>query len=442
MSANVVVVGFGYVGSSVGAVLAAKRYQVTGIDTRPEVVEAVNSGEVTIHEPGLHDLISQSVADGHLRASTSFDAVSSADVVIITVGTPLGDGEPDTSQVEAACGEVARHLKRGQLVILKSTVPPFTTEQVILPILERSGLVGGTDFFLAFCPERLAEGRALHELQILPVVVGGINTESTVRAAEFWEEALGLTTIRVANARTAELSKLADNWWIDMSIAMANELALLSDRLDIDVLEVIDAANSLPKGKHHVNILLPSMGVGGSCLTKDPWFVHHLAEQRGLQLKLPATGRTINEFMPDYTFGLIEGGLTEASKDIASSKVAVLGLSFKNNTGDVRLTPTKRVVELLDKSGCEFTIYDPLVSDSDAATVSHVPMSKSLESAISGADCVAFLTGHDEFRRLSVEQLQDLVNPGCVIVDGRMYYTRDQIEAFIDAGMVYRGIGR
>lgn len=442
MSVRVAVVGFGYVGACVGAVLAGKKYDVVGIDTRPEVVDAINRGETVINEPGLGDLVRQSVADGHLRASKDISETAEADVVLITVGTPMVGDAPDTTQVEAACRELAQHIEPGQLVILKSTVPPFTTEERVRPILEESGMTAGEDFFLAFCPERLAEGRALQELQVLPVVVGGVGDESTQRAARFWENALELETIRVANARTAEMSKLADNLWIDLSIAIGNELALLSGRLDIDVLEVIAAANSLPKGKHHVNILMPSVGVGGSCLTKDPWFVDHMARERGLSLALPAAGRKVNETMPANSVAMIIEELEAAGKDIQDSTIAVLGLAFKDNTGDVRLTPTKPIVELLEGSGCELRVIDPLVTEVDIGSITSVAPSKSIEDAIQGADCVAFLTGHDDFRRLTVEDIVGAMAPGGVVFDGRMYFSRSQIDAFQDAGLRYRGIGR
>lgn len=442
MSQKVAIVGFGYVGSCVGAVLSSKKYDVIAVESQKKIVESINVGDVLIHEPGLGDMIRSGVQSGHLRATDDPAVIAEADVVIITVGTPMNNSVPDTSQVEKAVASVAEHLVNGQLVILKSTVPPFTTERVVLPILESHGLKAGSDFYLAFCPERLAEGRALEELQRLPVVVGGVDDESTTKGVAFWEEALGLPTIRVSDAKTAELSKLADNWWIDLSIAMANELALLSDRLDVDVLEVISAANSLPKGTHHVNILLPSMGVGGSCLTKDPWFVHHLAEENGLELRLPATGRAINDRMPDHTFGLIEQGLASAGKNLGDATVAVLGLAFKNNTGDVRLTPTKRVVELLEASGCDLRVFDPLVDPQDHAGITSVSPSKDFEDALDGADAVAFLTGHDEFKRLEIEDLAGLVAPGCIVIDGRMYYTSTQIDQLRKAGLSYRGIGR
>lgn len=440
---RVVIVGFGYIGSCVGAVLADKRYQVVGIDSRQDLVDLIERGLVSVNEPGLGDLVRSGVADGRLTATTDFGEVSEADVVIITVGTPLGpDFDPDMSQLEAACSAVAEHLQQGQIVILKSTVPPHATEQIVAPILEKSGLTAGKDFYLAFCPERLAEGRALHEFLTLPVVVGGINEESTRLAAAFWREALDVPIIEVSNARTAELSKLADNLWIDLSIAMANELALLSERLDVDVLEVIEAANSLPKGQHNVNILLPSMGVGGSCLTKDPWFVHHLGQQMGLDLKTPVVSRTVNDAMPRYTFDLIERELAAAGKNMETSTVAVLGISFKSNTGDLRFTPTKTTLDLLEKSGCYLRVCDPWVDPSEAMEVSPVPLTATIQEAIEGADCVAFLTGHEDFKRLELEEIAEQAAKGCVILDGRMFFSRDQIRRMGELGLRYRGIGR
>jgi len=444
MSKQVAIVGFGYIGACIGAVLAEKRYQVVGIDNRPQVIEEINRGEISINEPGLGDLVRESVAAGRLSATEDFAAIQDADVILVTVGTPLGmDLDPDTTQIKAAATEVGRHLRPGQLVILKSTVPPNTTERVVMPILEEeSGLVVGRDFFLAFCPERLAEGRALHEFQTIPVVVGGVNRRSTEMAVSFWREALDVPVLELSNARTAEMTKLADNLWIDLSIALGNELALLSERLDIDVLEVLQSANSLPKGKHNVNILLPSMGVGGACLTKDPWFVHHLANQHGLEMKTPVVSRTVNDSMPRHTFELIEHGLSAAGKTLEASTVAVLGLSFKNNTGDVRFTPTKGTIELLEKSGCQLKVCDPWVSPQDAKQVTDVELTSTIEATIEGADCLAFLAGHDDFHRISLEEVAELANPGCVVVDGRMYFPRSQIERMNELGLRYRGIGR
>jgi dTDP-alpha-D-glucose dehydrogenase len=442
MSKSVAIVGFGYIGTCIGAVLAEKRYHVTGIDTRAEVVDEINRGVTSINEPGLGDLIRDGVSHGRLCATTDYGLIRDADVVVITVGTPLGDHfDPDMSQIEDATRRVAQHLKRGHLVVLKSTLPPFATERTVQPILEQTGLKAGVDFHLAFCPERLAEGRALHEFQTIPVVVGGVDRASTSAAAAFWREALEIEIIEVANARTAEMTKLACNLWIDLSIALGNELALLSDRIDVDVLEVIRAANTLPKGQHHVNILTPSMGVGGYCLTKDPWFVHHMGEQFGLDLKTPVASRTINDAMPGFTFGLVKRELAAIGKTLEGARVAVLGIAFKNNTGDVRFTPTKETIALLESSGCELRICDPWVNERDAQYVTSVPLTDSIEETITGADVVAFFTGHDDFRRIEIAELAAAA-PGAVVIDGRMYFTRDQIEEMQARGLRYRGVGR
>ena len=310
--------------------------------------------------------------------------------------------------IKAAATAVSKHLRRGHLVILKSTVPPNTTEDLVKPILESTGLKAGIDFGLAFCPERLAEGRAIAEFTSIPVVVGAVDERSAEICELLWRNALGVDVLRVDNARTAEMTKLADNLWIDLNIALANELAMICDRLDIDVLQVIESANTLPKVKHNVNILMPSMVVGGYCLTKDPWFVHHLGGGLGLNLMTPQTSRTVNDKMPGYTFDLIEEKLAELGKDLSRSKVAVLGISFKNNTGDTRLTPTKFTIALLANTGCELRLHDPWVSADEARAVTNIPLTDNLEDAVREADAVVLLTGHRQFREFPLHRLAEL----------------------------------
>ena len=220
---------------------------------------------------------------------------------------------------------------------------------------------------MAFCPERLAEGQAIQELTSIPVVVGAVDERSARACATLWRHALGVESVIVEDPRTAEMVKLADNLWVDLNVALANELAKVCDGLGMDALQVIEAANTMPKGGHPVNILRPSMGVGGYCLTKDPWFVNHLGESLGLDLAIPRTSRTVNDTMPAYTYGLLTQLLADQGKAIETSRIAVLGIAFKNNTGDCRLTPTKYVVALLEESGCELSVHDPWVGAEDAA---------------------------------------------------------------------------
>ncbi|MFL6087477.1 MAG: nucleotide sugar dehydrogenase [Mycobacterium sp.] len=438
---GIAVVGFGYIGTVIGAVLAERGWPVTGIDVRQHIVDEINLGTTSVREPGLDELVANNVQAGRLRATTDFGAVADNDFVIVTVGTPLGpDFEPIVDDIEAAARAVGEQLHAGHLVTLKSTVPPDTTEKLVLPILEEiSGLRAGVDFGLAFCPERLAEGRAIRDLTSVPVVVGAVEERSARACSTLWRHTLGVDSVVVDDPRTAEMIKLADNWWIDLNIALANELAKVCDRLGMDVLQVIEAANTLPKVNHNVNILMPSMGVGGYCLTKDPWFVNHLGQSLGLELATPRTSRTVNDTMPAYTYELVKQLLADQGKALETSKVAVLGIAFKNNTGDCRLTPTKYTVELLEHAGCDLSVHDPWVTDEEALTVTKIPLTADIESAVKDADALVFLTGHRQFRQIPVVQLAELATDKCVFLDGRNSFDPAEVRA---AGLLYKGIGR
>src|SRR6201996_8825501 len=410
MRSGIAIVGFGYIGTVIGAVLADRGWPVTGIDVRQSVVDEINLGKTTVPEPGLGELVANNVRVGRLRATTDFGALADNDFVVVTVGTPLGsDFEPIVDDIKAAARAVGEHLHPGPLVILKSTVPPDTTEKLVRPILEEvSGLRVGVDFGMAFCPERLAEGQAIHELTSIPGVVGGVEERSARACSTLLRHALGVESIVVDEPRTAEMVKLADNLWVALNVALANELAKVCDGLGMDALQVISAANTMPKGGHDVNILMPSMGVGGYCLTKDPWFVNHLGESLGLELAIPRTSRNVNDTMPAYTYGLLKQLLADQGKAIETSRIAVLGIAFKNNTGDCRLTPTKYVLSLLEDSGCELSVHDPWVGAEEALSVTNVPLTADIETAVEGADALVVLAGHRQFHQIPLARLADL----------------------------------
>jgi dTDP-alpha-D-glucose dehydrogenase len=441
MRSGIAVVGFGYIGTVIGAVLADRGWPVTGIDVRQSVVDEINLGKTTVPEPGLNELVSNNVRVGRLRATTDFSAVAQNDFIVVTVGTPLGpDYEPIIDDIKAAARAVGEHLHPGHLVILKSTVPPDTTEKLFRPIVEEtSGLRAGVDFGLAFCPERIAEGQAIKELMSIPIVIGGVDERSARACSALWRHALGVDAIVVDDPRTAEMVKLADNVWIDLNVALANELAKVCDALGMDALQVIEAANTMPKGSHDVNILMPSMGVGGYCLTKDPWFVNHLGESLGLELAIPRTSRNVNDTMPAYTCGLLNQLLADQGKALETSRIAVLGIAFKNNTGDCRLTPTKYVVDLLEASGCDLSVHDPWVGAEEALSVTSIPLTADIETAVEGADALVVLAGHRQFHQIPLARLADLVAAGCVFLDGRNSFDPAAVRA---AGFVYKGIGR
>lgn len=439
--ARIAVVGLGYIGTCIGAVVAGRGYTVLGIDVRKDIVDAINRGETHINEPNLAPLVRRMVSENKLIAATSYENIAECDVILVTVGTPLTENfEPDTRDIVAACTSIQPHVRDGQLIIIKSTLPPGVTEQVVKPVLDSSG----KKYHMAFCPERLAEGKAITEFESIPVVVGGVDVESAERAAFFWQEAMGLDTIRVESAAAAEFVKLADNLWIDLNIALANELAMLSEKLGIDALQVIAAANTLPKGARgqHVNILSPSVGVGGYCLTKDPWFVQHLGQEFKLDLKIPAASRGVNEGMPQHSISLIREMIERDGRKLPESRIAILGLAFKSNTGDCRYTPTAPIVAALQKSGCDLVVCDPLVSEQDAAEITSVPLTAEPLVAIAGADAILFLTGHDAFTELGTARIIAAVKKGAIIFDGRNFFDDTSIGELRAAGLVYKGVGR
>lgn len=437
---NVAVVGFGYIGSVIGAVLASRGCRVTGIDLNAQLVADISAGRCPLPEPGLSALVSEQVAAGRLSATTDMAAVAGTDMIVITVGTPLSDSfDADLGHIRAACSAIAPHVHDGQVIVIKSTVPPGVTRLMAEEILRPQARV-----LMAFSPERLAEGNAIAEFNRLPIVVGGIDADSTAAAGAFWREVMGVEVIEVTSPEAAELVKLADNQWIDLNIALAHELALLADALPypIDVLEVIRGANSLKKGQHYVNILTPSNGVGGYCLTKDPWFIDALGKRHGLDLKLSAAGRSVNDGMPDYVFDQVDLFLKGRGSAPRDAKIAVLGYSFKTNSGDCRFTPVAPFLSALKAAGySDVAVCDPTVSQTEAAQHG-LSLVDDWREALDGADAVAIMAGHDAFRGIDPAAFKAHMAPGALIYDGRIYYDHDTIAALEAAGFTYRGVGR
>jgi UDP-N-acetyl-D-mannosaminuronic acid dehydrogenase len=434
---RVAVVGFGYVGTIMGAYLASRGLPVMAIESREAVVDSIQHGRMHIREAGLSEVLLPLVQKGSVSITRSPEAIKDTDTVIVTVGTPLGRGRaPDLSALTQVAAELAPHLHRGHLVILKSTIPPGTTRTVVAPILEKAGLKAGVDFYLAYCPERLAEGNALSEVPQLPVVVSGINEASTESAERFWQAA-GLQTVRVGSLEAAELVKLADNVWIDLTIALTNELARVCERLGVDALDVIRAANTLKKGQSFVNYLHPGIGVGGSCLTKDPWFFADLAASVGWEVRLPKIGREVNEMVPSHVATTISSELRRRG-GVQGAKVAILGFAFKGSTGDTRNTPVKPIVNRIRRSGWTVAIYDPWVPSAQIQEESGISPQSSLEACVRDAACVLVATGHPEFVGLKPAELRAAA-PGCIVYDG--WHVLDSTE-FVRAGFEYFSPGK
>lgn len=447
MQEKVGIVGLGYVGITIAVFLCERGLNVYGVDKEGELIAKVSQGVSPIREAAVPELVQKYTSEGKLRVSTDMSIIEGTDVILVTVGTPLGeDYSPDMSAIEETSSQLASYLHKGHLVIYKSTMIPETTEQTVLPILEKgSRLKAGEDFMLTYCPERLGEGSrmtdftgcALDEVKTLPIIVGGINSQSTDAAVEFWSS-LGVNTIKVSSPKVAELAKLADNWWIDLNIAIANELAFLCEKMQIDSYEVIEAANTLPKNRYNVNILLPGCGVGGSCLTKDPWFVHHLGERYSLNLKTCQLSREINDYMPKHMYGLVTQALEDIDKHLRKARVSVLGLAFKQSTGDTRNTPAVPLIQLLVNNGAEVRVFDPWVEPEEGRKIAGNCVVNSLTEVLEDSDCLVLVNAQPEFRKISFSEIKSLVASPCAVVDGRRGFNSEEV---ISAGFTYWAVG-
>jgi len=426
---DITVVGLGYIGCVLATILADQGQNVFGLELRESVVESVNKGRPPFYEPGLDETLRRVVDRGKLTATTDpSQSVARSDVIFVTVGTPIDRRKKVVFEyLDGAITAVGQNLSRGSVVVLKSTVPPLTTERRVLPLLEReSGLVASRDFGLAFVPERTVEGRALRELRSLPKIVGGIDSKSTSVVATI-VGLIGGKVIPVSKPRVAEAAKLFDNIYRDVNIALANELAIFCEKVQVDFVEAARAANNEYPRTH---LLMAGPGVGGSCLTKDP-YIFLQAGGNLPEKSLILWARMINDRMPTHVVELVADALREAGKSLSGSKIAVLGYAFKGNTDDTRNTPVAPLVDLLHNGGASTCIYDPYVRmDRMTATI---------EECLDDADCVVVATDHDEFRTLSLDLLEKRTAKPHAVVDTRhIFYPEEAMRR----GFVYRGVGR
>lgn len=437
--ARVGIVGFGHVGKSLAALLTSRGHSVVVVD---QDASATSPHADASSEPGVLQRLSAARRHGLLDVGGPRD-LATVSVAMICVGTPASDhGDADLSQVRQAIDHLAVHLPLGALVILKSTVPPGTTVEFVVPRFELHGRrVDDVDLTLAHCPERFAEGSALRDLEDNPVIVGGHSTTAVTRAVDFWS-AVGLRTHVVNSPTTAELVKLADNVWIDVNVALATELARLCDGMGgIDVLEVIAAANTLKKGTHHVNLLTPSIGVGGACLTKDPLFLVTAGRATGAEQRLAEVARAVNDNQPAYSAARLLGGLRAAGRTPSEARIAVLGLSYKSGTGDIRESPAVRFLELLRDAGADVRCFDPLVAPEDAAAAVGT-MEPSFDQTVTDAHAIAVLAAHAWPRTDGLERAASAASHGCLLFDGRLFLSADAIQQAKALGLVYLGVGR
>ncbi len=388
---SVCVIGLGYIGLPTASLLATKGYRVFGTDVRTDVVETINQGRIHIEEPDLDMLVRSAVNSGQLRAGF---APEPADIFMICVPTPIrSDHSPDVTYVEQACRDLRPHVRSGNLVILESTSPPGTTDGIVVPQAIPDGLVVGRDVFVAHCPERVLPGRILLEVVQNDRVVGGVTDACAERAKAFYESFVR-GEVFATSAVAAETTKLVENAYRDVNIAFANELSMLADHLGIDPWEVIELANRHPR----VDILKPGPGVGGHCISVDPWFLVHAAPAL---TPLMRTAREVNNRKPHF----VVDHVVKLASQFSAPTVGCLGITYKADVDDVRESPALDIVqELLRRRMGEILVCDPHVPQKSVG----FPLT-GLDEVMRRAQILVLLTDHREFRRIPRRVLQEKV---------------------------------
>jgi UDP-N-acetyl-D-mannosaminuronic acid dehydrogenase len=407
---KVCVLGLGYIGLPTASTFATHGMEVVGVDVKKNVVEVLRNGEIHIHEPGLRTLVKAAFGSGNLRVS---GAPEPADAFIIAVPTPIReDKRADLSYVVAASESIVPHLQEGNLVVLESTSPPRTTIDVVAPILERSGMQVGSAIHLAYSPERVLPGKILHELIENARVIGGIDDKSSEAGRDLYATFVR-GEIQLTDSTTAEMVKLMENTYRDVNIALANEFARLAERFGVDVWRAIELANLHPR----VDILQPGPGVGGHCVSIDPWFLIEAAPDLS---PLIHQARQVNDGQPEYVVEII----SHALGGLKGRCVAALGLAYKPDVDDLRESPAIEVARILAAEGARVKTLEPFALE---ASIQDGEAAVSLEEALREADAVVLLVDHQTFREVDPRNVATAM-PGRVAIDTRGVWDRETWE--------------
>ncbi len=420
--AKIGVIGLGYVGLPLAVEFAKKGFKVYGIDVSKKRVSDLKKGSSYILDVSSRDL-REVVKNGNLTATCDFSVLKKLDAVIICVPTPLRKTrEPDISYILSASKEIAKYFKRGKIVVLESTTYPGTTEEIILPMLSINGLKVGRDFFLTFSPERVDPANKNFKTANIPKVVGGMTQECTdiakVLYGQIVDEVIGVTS-----PKTAEMVKLLENTFRSVNIGLVNELALMCDRLGINVWEVIDAAKTKPFG---FMPFYPGPGLGGHCIPIDPLYLSWKARMYGFEARFIELAALVNSEMPHYVVEKIAGGLNRFRKSINGSKILLVGMAYKKDVNDIRESPAIEIMKILIEKGAIVNFFDPYVDilEADGLRMPCVKLSKNL---LKNQDCITIITDHTKI------DYKFIVDNSKLIVD-----TRNALKNFISKGTIIK----
>ncbi|KJL03532.1 nucleotide sugar dehydrogenase [Priestia aryabhattai] len=411
MTKKLCIVGLGYIGLPTAVMFANHGLYVHGVDVNEKAVELIKNKQLHIEENGLQERLESAVDNGHFTVGTTAEE---ADIFIIAVPSPINeDKTANLNYVREATKSIVPYVRKGNLVILESTVPPRTVEDVMLPVLRETGLELGSELFVSHSPERVIPGKVFEELVNNDRIVGGINEESSRLTVELYKTFVK-GNIHVTDATTAEMVKVIENTYRDVNIAFANELAKISEKIGVNAWEAIKLANYHPR----VNIHLPGPGVGGHCIAVDPWFLTELQPELA---KIISLSRHTNDSMPEYTALKTKSLLDE--KGIQHGRVAVLGLAFKGNIDDMRESPSTDVLHHLEKLGVDYTAFDPHIKENKIER-----QTQSLDEAVAHADVILILTDHNEFKELLPSSVENHMRTK-IIFDTKNCIQRDQWKA-------------
>jgi UDP-N-acetyl-D-mannosaminuronic acid dehydrogenase len=423
---KIAVVGLGYVGTPVAALFADAGFDVLGVDINKEKIKKINSGVNPIEgkEPRLSDLLDRVVGEKKLRATSDYGKLRDRDIILVSVETPVDDKTktPKYVALRSAMGDIGKNMKRGSMVIVESTIAPRTMEDIVLPILEEnSGFKVNEGFYLVHCPERVMPGKLLHNLENCDRVIGASCKKAGELAKAFYSHIVK-GNLDVTDLLTAEVVKTAENTYRDVQIGFANELALVCRELGADFWKVRELVNKSPKRDVHY----AGAGVGGHCIPKDSWLLISPVRDE-LETNIIPRARHINDSMPLHMIDLLKEGLLEVKKELAGSRVAVLGYSYLANSDDTRNAPSIVFVEEIKRLGAKALIHDPYVEEHKG----------DIADVVKGIDAAVIMVAHDDYHALDWEQIIDLM-ANRVLVDGRNVLGREKAR---ELNLIYKAVG-
>ncbi|KXH74425.1 MAG: hypothetical protein AM326_00050 [Candidatus Thorarchaeota archaeon SMTZ-45] len=437
---TIAVYGMGNIGLPIAAIFANSGAKVVGVEIDKERVKMINNGICYIeNEPELNEMFQESYEKGRISATSDLlKGAKLSDVKIITVPTLLKSSmAPDLSAIQTVIEQIGKGLFKDDIIIIESSLPPGTTEGILKNALERySGLKAGTDFGLAFSPERVMSGQVIKDFTLnYPKIVGGINEKSANAVVALYNSVIKNDVIKVSDAKTAEAVKVFKGVYRDVNIALANELALISEKLGLDIIEIIKVANTEPFS----NIHIPGAGVGGHCIPYYPYFVMDVATNAGITPTLIRTAREINENMPNHVVDLTVDGLKEVGKSPQLARIAIFGLTFRGDAKEYKNTPASEIITKLRMMGANLIAWDPMLKRDEVLEFFKIDFASEPEDAFAEADCVIVVTDHSSFRQLKIANFTKKMKMPGVIVDARHVFNPLEV---MRNGLVYRGIGR